>query len=104
MSAVRPETGSETCDEVMQLATEPLTSESVTSIQRKWTKTKRATTVPIFTLKTNAVREFLQEPDSATSIFCNFFDDHVMDHIVLLTNLYAVQNEKRFDLVQSSNL
>jgi len=75
VSAVRPETGSETCDQVteMQPATEPLTSESVTSIQRKWTKTKRATTVPIFTLKTGAVRQFLQEPDSVTSIFLQLF-------------------------------
>jgi len=27
-----------------------------------------------------------------------------MDHIVVQTNLYAVQNEEKFDLVQSSNL
>ena len=96
MSDVSPESASETCDEMteMQPATETLTSESMTGIQSKWTKTKGATTVPIFTLKTGAVREF----------FCNFFDDHLIDHILFQTNLYAVQNEKSFDPVRSSEL
>jgi len=41
---------------------------------------------------------------SATSIFCNFFDEHLADHIVFQTNLYAVQNQKHFEPIHASEL
>ena len=86
-----------------QTAAEGDSSDSMTNIQRKWTKRECVTTVPLFTLNTGAVRELFHD-DSATGIFCHLFDDCLIDHIVFQTNLYATQNEKRFEPVCSSEL
>lgn len=49
-------------------------------------------------------KELISESDSATRVFRNFFDEHLIDNVVFQTNLYAVQNEKRFEPLQSSEL
>lgn len=49
-------------------------------------------------------KELINESDSATRVFRNFLDEHLIDNVVFQTNLYAVQNEKRFEPLQSSEL
>jgi len=65
VNAVVPETGSTTADGIaeVQVATEAVTNDSMTSIQRTWVKKERSTCVPVFTLKTGAIRELLHKPD-----------------------------------------
>ena len=75
-------------------------------VRRRWTKKARKTTIPIFSLNTGVVcNKFVHcDLESPTDVFCSVFDSSITEHVVYQTNLYAVQNDKRFQPITEQNL